>query len=198
MATGLRNINGSRTVIDVLNNLGHCIDYDKTCQIETCTSNKNSKIANDETVLLFKPRDETCIVPTFFGVDDFDVTIESQKGGGSVNTKHLIAFQETDGNSVPVTSNVTVEKSTKRQLNFETSETKTHNPIINKKLSCALLPDENVSHEESYFTVKYFMWLTMRKQNIMNQFSKRNDQIVPNFSCNKKHTRWLVFTSKIF
>ena len=26
------------------------------------------------------------------------------------------------------------------------------------------MPDGNVGHEEIYFTVKYFMWLIMRKQ----------------------------------
>ena len=31
------------------------------------------------------------------------------------------------------------------------------------------------------------MWLMMRKQRVMNQFNNRNDQIVPNFSGNKKH-----------
>ena len=61
---------------------------------------KTQKIVNDETILPFKPRDETCIVivPTFFYADNFDVTIENQKGQGSVNTPNLIAFQEVDDN----------------------------------------------------------------------------------------------------
>ena len=41
-----------------------------------------------------------------------DVTIESQKGGESLNTTHLIVFQKIHDNSVPVTGNVPVEKST--------------------------------------------------------------------------------------
>ena len=40
-------------------------------------------------------------------------------GGGSVNATHLIAFQETDADSVRVTSNVIVGKSTKRRLNLK-------------------------------------------------------------------------------
>ena len=93
-----------------------------------------------------------------------------------------------------MTGNAIVEKSTKRELNFEASETKTHDPIINKKLNPPLLPDGNVSHKESYFTVKYFIWLMM---NGMNQFHERNNQVVPNFAGNKKHMRWLVFTPKM-
>ena len=114
LATGLRNITGSRTAIDVLSHLGHYVDYDKTCQIETAQAIKTQKTANDETALPFKPRDETCNAPTFFWADNFDITIECQKGVGSVTT-HLIAFQEIDDNSVPVTDNITVKKSTKRQ-----------------------------------------------------------------------------------
>ena len=90
--------------------------------------------------------------------------------------------------TIPVTGNATVEKSTKRQLSFETSKTKTNNPIINKKSNPLFMQDENARHEESYFTVKYFIWLMRRKQNSMNQFNNRNDQIVPNFSGSKKHT----------
>ena len=53
--------------------------------------------------------------------------------------------------TIPVTGNVTIEKSTKRQLNFETSKTKTNNPIINKKSNPLFMQDENARHEESYF-----------------------------------------------
>ena len=112
MATGLHNITGSRTVIDVLSYLGHCVYYAKIYQIETAQAITTQKIANDQAIFTLKPRDETCIVLTFFWADNFDVTIESQKGGGSLNTTHLIAFQEIDDNSVPVTGNATIEKST--------------------------------------------------------------------------------------
>ena len=87
--------------------------------------------------------------------------------------------------TIPVTGNVTIEKSTKRQLNFETSKTKTNNPIINKKSNPLFMQDENARHEESFSS---FIWLMRRKQNSMNQFNNRNDQIVPNFSGSKKHT----------
>ena len=64
LATGLHNITGSKTVIDVPSHLGHCVDYDKTCQIETVQAIKTQKIAIDETILPFKARDETSILPT--------------------------------------------------------------------------------------------------------------------------------------
>ena len=56
--------------------------YDKTCQIDTAQAIKTQKLANDEAILPFKPKDETCVVLTFFWADNFDVTIESKKSGG--------------------------------------------------------------------------------------------------------------------
>ena len=115
LATGLHNITGSRTVIDVLSYLGHYVDYDKASQIDTAQAIETQNTANDETILPFKPRDEKCIVSTFFCADNFDITIESHKGVRPVTT-HLIVFKEIDDNSVPVTGNITVEKSAERQL----------------------------------------------------------------------------------
>ena len=59
--------------------------------------------------------------------------------------------------TIPVTGNVTIEKSTKRQLNFETSKTKTNNPIINKKSNPLFMQDENARHEESFFSEILYM-----------------------------------------
>ena len=52
LATGLRNITGSRTAINVLSHLGHYVDYDKTCQIETAQAIKTQKTANDRPLYL--------------------------------------------------------------------------------------------------------------------------------------------------
>ena len=35
LATGLHSITGSHKVIDILNKLGHCINYSTICKIET-------------------------------------------------------------------------------------------------------------------------------------------------------------------
>lgn len=64
LLTGLHDITGSRTFIDVLSHSVYCLDYDKTCQIETAQAIK--------TILSFMPRDEMCIVPTFFRSDNFN------------------------------------------------------------------------------------------------------------------------------
>ena len=46
LAMGLHNITGSRKVVDIINKLGHCINYDTTCEIETALAEKAQHIAN--------------------------------------------------------------------------------------------------------------------------------------------------------
>ena len=55
------------------------------------------------------------IIPTIFWVDNFDVTIDKQCGAGTVNTTHLVAFQESDGFSAPF-NNITIPRSKKGKL----------------------------------------------------------------------------------
>ena len=46
LAMGLHSITGSRKVIDILNKLRNCIDYNTTCEIETSQAVKSQKLAN--------------------------------------------------------------------------------------------------------------------------------------------------------
>ena len=57
-------------------------------------------IAEEASILPFKPKVSTTSVRTYFWVDNFDVTVEIAIGDGSVNTTNLVAFQEIDENSV--------------------------------------------------------------------------------------------------
>ena len=102
LATGLHNITGSRAVVEITNKLGHYIDYQTTCEIETAQARKMQLLADKASILTLKPRDPKSLVRTYFWVDNFDVTVEKTSGGGSVNTTHLIAFQEQDNDAVPV------------------------------------------------------------------------------------------------
>ena len=95
---GLCRITGSHKVIDVVNKLGHCIDYSTTCEIETSQAVKAQKLANFSStlpLLLLADRDT---LDKYFEVVNFDHIIESAAGGGAVNTTHLIAFQEPNSN----------------------------------------------------------------------------------------------------
>ena len=64
-------------------------------------------------------------------MDNFDVNVEKITGGGSVNTTHLIAFQEQDNNGVPIDDIMTTQKMKQRRINVDT--TNLANPTIDKK-----------------------------------------------------------------
>ena len=84
-------------------------------------------IAEEASILLFKPKYSTSSVRTYFWVDNFDVTIEKATGGGSVNTTHLVAFQEITNKSV------TVDRIKSRRLLFDDNRFSLNLQIDKKK-----------------------------------------------------------------
>ena len=93
LSLGLHSMIGTRSVIAILNKLGHCLNYNKTCEIETAIAKSISIRAKEKNILPILPVGDEIIL-TFFWTDNFDVNIESQKGGGSIHTTYLMAFQE--------------------------------------------------------------------------------------------------------
>ena len=92
LSLDLRSMIGTRSVITILNKLGHCLNYNKTCEIETAIAESNFIRAKEKNILpILAVEDE--IILTFFSTDNFDVNIESEKGGGSIHTTHLMAFR---------------------------------------------------------------------------------------------------------
>ena len=46
LALGIHNMTVQRHVVDILNHLGHCLDYNTTCQIESAEALKSQLIAD--------------------------------------------------------------------------------------------------------------------------------------------------------
>ena len=67
LATGLHNMAGSRTVIDVLSHLGHSVDCVKICQIETAQELKLKEIANDKPFYLLNHEMRRVLYQPFSG-----------------------------------------------------------------------------------------------------------------------------------
>ena len=92
---GLHSLTGSRYEIDILNRLGHIMPYKLTCKIETLQGEMAEKLLDGEgTILAIVRNDESSSVPTVFRLDNFDTVVEQVEGEGSVNTTHMMAFQE--------------------------------------------------------------------------------------------------------
>ena len=107
-ALGLHNLT-------VNSKLGHCIDYNLLCDIETAQANKAQVMASRSSILPLKPRSEKYLVDTWFWVDNFNENVETVNGGGAVNITTLMAFQEPSENAFELNEIITIPK-TKQQI----------------------------------------------------------------------------------
>ena len=92
LGLGLHNPTGQKKPIQILNYLGHCIDYNLVCEIETSQAEKSQLLATKSQTLPLIPCDENETVLTYFWVDNFDMDIETQTGHGAINSTHMIVF----------------------------------------------------------------------------------------------------------
>ncbi|MEM7299099.1 MAG: hypothetical protein AAF391_12640, partial [Bacteroidota bacterium] len=196
LSLGLHSMTGTRNVISILNNMGHCLHYNKTCEIETAIAQSSTILANEKSILPILPvGDETIL--TFFWVDNFDKNIESLKGGGSIHTTHLMTFQESsDGVSNNTTCNVNLPKSKKRKILIDT-DIDGGSPVINKNMEP---PKFNEIVKSNFIPTRFLslhdLWLFFRKWNSF-------DQTLPIFSgwlinIRKKHSPQLIKTTETY
>lgn len=179
LAMGLHSMTGIKNVVKILNKLGHCMSYDKTCEIETSIAETTMVRAHQGNILpVVSVQNETVL--TYFWVDNFDINMECQKGGGSIHTTHLMAFQESsDGLPNNTNQEVTFVRSKRRKITPD-NEVNIPLPIINKNQEPPKF--ENIistAYSPSKFSSLYVLWLCLRKWNSF-------DQTVPNF------TGWLL------
>ena len=132
LALGLHNLTGSRKVIDIVHKFGHCLNYNSTCEIETAQAEVAQENLQKGTFLPVQPVSEDKFVFSHFWVDNFDVLIDKQVGGGSVHTTHLVAFQEKSDDCVLVNNQISVPRRKTRHLFIDDSNINSI-PIEKKK-----------------------------------------------------------------
>ena len=104
---------GQRNVVEINNKLGHCISYPLTCEIETAQAQATQQnINNGNNNLPVKPKTADGIVLTTFWVDNFDVKID-RLSNSSVNTTHLVAFQEVTESSFRSVNTINIPRNSK-------------------------------------------------------------------------------------
>ena len=178
LALGLHNITGQRKVVEILSCLGHCLDYNTTCEIETAQALKSQQLAQNAIALPLVPSSENNYVLTILWVDNFDVKVERQTSSSSINTTHLVAFQEKDEYTILRNENISITRSKKRTI--QAPAKMPSNNRVNSKSAPTLfnnLYDDNVkdANEHRQMVVKIFLWLYLRKENSF-------DQVIPNLS----------------
>ena len=65
LSLGMHNITGQTLPIQIVNKLGHCISYPKTCEIETALAKLSIKQSKELNILPILPETEE-IIPTYF------------------------------------------------------------------------------------------------------------------------------------
>ena len=113
---GLHNMTGQHNVVQIANRLGHSINYNTVCEIETAQEVKSQELSTRTSVLPIVPQDDNDCVLTYFWVDNFDVKVDRLSGAGSVHTTHLAAFQETSGTSIERTNLLNLPRTRSRKM----------------------------------------------------------------------------------
>ena len=169
LGQGLHNLTGSRKVIDIVHKLGHCIPYNTVCEIETAQAECALEAAKQSSILKLKPASSAETVFTYYWVDNFDVKVERMGGGGSINTTHLMAFQE-DQNHEKNVSTISVPRKKSRKLFYEDINIERKQIDVNK--GPENIKESNVEYsreKEVLFNKMHFVWAYARKQNSFNQ-----------------------------
>ena len=148
---------------------------------------KAQKLSLSGSTLPLRAADNNSYVLTVFWVDNFDVKVERQTGSTSLNTTHMVSFQEKCQKSVFQSNNVTVTRTRKRKLPSVSESIDRQQCYVNPKVEPPMFTNETTSQmedaEEVYKStlVEYFLWLWIRKQNNF-------DQLHPSFSGKLKIT----------
>ena len=155
--------------------MGHCLSYNKTCEIETAMAESTIICSREKNSLPVLPaRDETVL--TYFWVDNFDMKVEYRKGNGSIHTTHLMAFQESsEGVQNNTNFDINLPRSKRRKVSSD-PEIDAPFPIIDKNQEPPKFHEIiKSSYSPTEFPVLYLLWLCFRKWNSY-------DQTVPTFS----------------
>ena len=132
MGLGLHSLTGSRQLIEVLFKFGSCVSYDYICDVETAYAEAAQEKAKLGFTLPIQPILRELAIFSHFWVDNFDVLIDKQSGGGSINTTHMVAFQNPSENGTLKTRRMSLPRKKSRQLFIEDINIETF-PVDKKK-----------------------------------------------------------------
>ena len=168
LALGLHSLSGSRKVIDIVSKFGHCLNYNLVCEIETSQAELAQKQLSNKTSLPLQPISSDNFVYTHFWVDNFDVLVDKQTGGGSIHTTHLVAFQEKSTESLQLNNQLSVSRRKSRDLPAQNFDTKLL-LIERKKNPPSTLYQHTTTYNDASFNRQHFLWIFLRKNNSFQQ-----------------------------
>ena len=176
LGLGLHNITGQKKPVQIVSHLGHSIDYNLVCEIETAQAEASQLLSTISGTLHVKPRASNDTVLTFFWVDNFDWNIEAQTGHGAINSTDMIAFQEEE--AVTVQEELSLQFERKKSRTLRTPPTLSSEISVDPKKEPPSFSSQGVTRRQfctASFTADYLLWIIIRKLN-------ERDQIVSSYS----------------
>ena len=110
---------------------------------------------------------------THFWVDNLDMNIDRQCGGGALNITTLVAFQE--GHQEENLVNVSVPRKKTRRVSMEDEITEKTTMNLQKSPPLVMFEPQLFECDNKYLSSLFYLWLYLRKQNAF-------DQLVSSFS----------------
>ena len=191
LGVGLHNMTGLKLPVKVLSHLGHSIDYDLVCEIETAEAEVAQMLYEGGTGNPAEESTSDSPILTFWWADNFNQTLESTTGHGVINSTHLIQFSEPKDSAMAASHfTLCIPRSKRRSLG--SSDWSLPSIIIDKKkepkVTSVPVPDDTalqIQEVVDSFHTFQFVWMLSRRLSSC-------DQIVPAMS------GWSVKIQEIF
>ena len=168
LGLGIHNLTGSRLVIDFLHRLGHSINYNSVCDIETALAEATQEAAKSASVLPYQPNTIAALFAHYW-IDNFDIKTDKEVGERSIHTTHMVAFQNIKpSDNVKKTPALSVPKPKNRKI-FIDDVSVGSITIDRKKNPSTKFQQQADLCDSSSFDKKYLIWIVLRHQSSMNQ-----------------------------
>ena len=163
LGLGLHSLTGSRELIEILSKFGSCVSYNYVCDVETAYAEVAQEKAKLGFTLPIQPIIRELAIFSHFWVDNFDVLVDKQSGGGSINTTHMVTFQNPSKNGTNQAYKTFVPRRKSRQLFIEDINIDTL--PVNKKQEPPLTLSEisEITTNTTNFNNAYLIWIYLRK-----------------------------------
>ena len=90
---GIYNLTGQKVPIQILSHLGHSMDYNLVCRIETAEARQAQELSSQGEYLPVRPVKEETIL-TYFWADNFNMHHDTISGKAVLDMTNIVAFQE--------------------------------------------------------------------------------------------------------
>ncbi len=186
MGLGLHSLTGQKLPLRILSSLGHSINYDRVCEIETAQAELIQHFQAMSLHLPIIPATSENKVTTTFWWDNFDRNIETASGAGSIHNTPGIVFQEESEGVASRNEAISIPRSKRRSLLLEdappvaysTVHPKTEPPTFAGKTAVYVKEDS-----EAHCSSLLILWKSLRHMSA-------TDQVNPRFA------GWIILLSK--